>query len=158
MVLYLVPLPGTTTHHTSNAHYRLTQNAHDDNMRKTGQLCILFSVQPMNRYTNAFLQQVTQPQRASICRRIFSTQLNSSRTKPSPSEFDTVDSQTYASSYHAPVMYRQCINALFGCNNSQAVNGREEKSSCNGAGRLVFVDAALGGGGRSLALLQHMRP
>ena len=35
---------------------------------------------------------------------------------------------------------------------------KKRKSSFNGAGRLVFVDAALGGGGHSLALLQHMRP
>ena len=53
----------------------------------------------------------------------------------------------FASDYHAPVMSRECIDALL--SSASAANGS--------AGRPVFVDGTLGGGGHSAALLQKLR-
>lgn len=52
----------------------------------------------------------------------------------------------FASEYHAPVMWRECINSLLAC-------GRGDDNA-----PLQFVDATLGGGGHSLALLQKLSP
>ena len=51
-------------------------------------------------------------------------------------------SSSYATSYHAPVMWKECIDALLDCERTEA---------------RVFIDATLGGGGHSAALLQRLQ-
>ena len=54
---------------------------------------------------------------------------------------------SFATNYHAPVMAVECVNALLGCQ-------RGEK----GESPLIFVDATLGGGGHSSAILERLGP
>jgi 16S rRNA (cytosine1402-N4)-methyltransferase len=72
----------------------------------------------------------------------------------------------YASSYHAPVMWKDCIQGLLGC--ARAKQRRKNQNCENNDGitdneeddnqRLIFVDGTLGGGGHSEALLQQLQP
>lgn len=62
-------------------------------------------------------------------------------------------SQTFASEYHAPVMYRECISSMLECE-----RGRLRSEKGGNDERLIFVDGTLGGGGHSTALLQSMQP
>jgi len=55
--------------------------------------------------------------------------------------------QSYATEYHAPVMARECIDALLGC---QRNRDKEKKEG------LIFVDGTLGGGGHTQALLEKL--
>lgn len=60
----------------------------------------------------------------------------------------------FATTYHAPVMWKECIEGLLTCQRSQdrQKNGQEERQP------LIFVDGTLGGGGHSEALLQALQP
>jgi 16S rRNA (cytosine1402-N4)-methyltransferase len=70
------------------------------------------------------------------------------RKGSSDSDGDDVDfTASFATNYHAPVMAVECINALLGCQ-------RAEK----GESPLIFVDATLGGGGHSSAILERLSP
>lgn len=55
---------------------------------------------------------------------------------------------TFATKYHAPVMWRECIDSLLGCQRSTREDGEP----------LIFVDGTLGGGGHSAALLERLQP
>lgn len=55
------------------------------------------------------------------------------------------EESSFATDYHAPVMWRECIEALLSC-------------SLKPGHPRVFVDGTLGGGGHSAALLQHLEP
>ena len=73
--------------------------------------------------------------------------------------FDTsTDSQTFASSYHAPVMYRECISALMECKRGKSRLLRNDENEEDQHDRLIFVDGTLGGGGHSLAILESLKP
>lgn len=52
-------------------------------------------------------------------------------------------SDDFATTYHAPVMWEECIEALLGDRGDESV---------------VIIDGTLGGGGHSQAILQKMRP
>ncbi|KAL7578400.1 hypothetical protein ACA910_012797 [Epithemia clementina (nom. ined.)] len=57
----------------------------------------------------------------------------------------------YETTYHAPVMWKECVSALLESNRF--------KSRVSGEGHsdpVVFVDGTLGGGGHSSALLEHL--
>ena len=59
--------------------------------------------------------------------------------------FDTsTDSQTFASSYHAPVMYRECISALMECKRGKSRLLRNDENEEDQHDRLIFVDGTLG--------------
>ena len=64
-------------------------------------------------------------------------------------------SSEFATTYHAPVMWKECLEALLTktTNADDAINGNGSYSS----GR-IFVDGTLGGGGHSQALLQALAP
>jgi 16S rRNA (cytosine1402-N4)-methyltransferase len=71
------------------------------------------------------------------------------RADPEPSVYDenqVVVTAEFASTYHAPVMWRECIDSLLACR-------RDDDEA-----PLHFVDGTLGGGGHSLALLQKLGP
>lgn len=55
---------------------------------------------------------------------------------------------SFATKYHAPVMWRECINSMLGCKRSVRDDGEP----------LIFVDGTLGGGGHSAALLERLQP
>ena len=61
----------------------------------------------------------------------------------------------FATTYHAPVMWKECIDGLLTCQRSQ---DREKNSQQEPKQPLVFVDGTLGGGGHSEALLQSLQP
>jgi len=89
----------------------------------------------MNRFSSCGFAAVTRGGRAVSGRR---------RVLPLQ---QTPFASDFASDYHAPVMSRECIDALLSA--ASAANGS--------AGRPVFVDGTLGGGGHSAALLQKLR-
>ena len=55
----------------------------------------------------------------------------------------------FATVYHAPVMWKECIDSLLACRRAQ------ERTQQDG---LVYVDGTLGGGGHSNALLEKLSP
>lgn len=81
-------------------------------------------------------------------------------------------SQEFASSYHAPVMYNECIDALlkrshntsFDKKNkypkqSKTVTDTDGENTKEDASRpRIFIDGTLGGGGHSSCLLQNLSP
>lgn len=65
----------------------------------------------------------------------------------------------YSTSYHAPVMWRECVEAILGTNQLSDKGVNISTPDCRGAKRnRVFVDGTLGGGGHSEALLQRLQP
>ena len=58
----------------------------------------------------------------------------------------------FASTYHAPVMWKECIDALLTCERAQQQPRTEHQQG------LIFIDGTLGGGGHSEALLQALQP
>ena len=63
-----------------------------------------------------------------------------------------MERQAFDTTYHAPVMWKECVSALLGCDRFQAREGTGEGES------VIFVDGTLGGGGHSSAILQSLRP
>lgn len=64
------------------------------------------------------------------------------------SPYEDIDvTASFATNYHAPVMAVECINALMG-----------GQRAAIGESPLIFVDATLGGGGHSSALLERLHP
>lgn len=59
----------------------------------------------------------------------------------------------YSTTYHAPVMWSECIQALLECERSRIRHDLIESHN-----PLVFVDGTLGGGGHSAALLERLQP
>jgi 16S rRNA (cytosine1402-N4)-methyltransferase len=73
-------------------------------------------------------------------------------------DLEVEDTSTiFATSYHAPVMWRQCIDALLECSRSTR-RRKNEDDETGDTGPLIFVDGTLGGGGHSAALLEHLQP
>ena len=74
--------------------------------------------------------------------------------------------QEFASSYHAPVMHDECIDAILkrSHNISKKKNKYQKESKVdatveeNSSKPRIFVDGTLGGGGHSCALLQKLSP
>ena len=66
----------------------------------------------------------------------------------------TEEASPYSSSYHAPVMWKECINALLESSSSSS----DSHDESNDERPRYFVDGTLGGGGHSEALLQQCRP
>jgi 16S rRNA (cytosine1402-N4)-methyltransferase len=60
----------------------------------------------------------------------------------------------YSTTYHAPVMWSECIQALLECERSNV--GKDSSSKKDEP--LIFVDGTLGGGGHSAALLERLQP
>lgn len=98
--------------------------------------------------------------------------LFSSKTKTEDGEFvgeeslSNSEEQEFASSYHAPVMYKECIDALLkrSHNDMKKKNKYEkyqddetQKSEEDNRPR-IFIDGTLGGGGHSSCLLQNLSP
>jgi 16S rRNA (cytosine1402-N4)-methyltransferase len=74
-------------------------------------------------------------------------------TRHLSSESKEADSENFATSYHAPVMWKECIDALLECERSRI------RAQGEGDGEpLIFVDGTLGGGGHSAALLERLQP
>ena len=80
---------------------------------------------------------------------------------------DSDKPEAFATSYHSPVMWKECIDALLECSRSQMrqqhrnEEGGDENND-NAEVReeepLIFVDGTLGGGGHSAALLKQLQP
>ena len=81
------------------------------------------------------------------------------------------EEQEFASSYHAPVMYKECIDALLkrSHNNTKKRNKYKKQAKvdeninfieedANRPSHRIFIDGTLGGGGHSLCLLQNLSP
>ena len=66
------------------------------------------------------------------------------------------DTDSFATSYHAPVMWKECIDGLLDCQRSRARRTEEDDTDNNNG--LVFIDGTLGGGGHSAALLGQLQP
>jgi 16S rRNA (cytosine1402-N4)-methyltransferase len=72
----------------------------------------------------------------------------------------------FATSYHAPVMWKECIDALLECERAQKrrhqTNDGIVKTTTpqndDESESLLFIDGTLGGGGHSEALLQQLQP
>lgn len=60
----------------------------------------------------------------------------------------------YSTTYHAPVMWSECIEALLECERSKGGEPRNNSKE----DPLIFVDGTLGGGGHSAALLERLQP
>jgi 16S rRNA (cytosine1402-N4)-methyltransferase len=60
----------------------------------------------------------------------------------------------YNTDYHAPVMVTECIEALLSCHRGTHRRGTMEDSRQN---PLLFIDATLGGGGHTQALLDQLQ-
>lgn len=86
----------------------------------------------------------------ALTRRPFSTESENTDTPEIEITGDSLPNE-YSTTYHAPVMWLECIEALMGCERSQA---RVEKQD----GPLIFVDGTLGGGGHSNAILERLQP
>merc|ERR1719223_327081 len=87
---------------------------------------------------------------------------------------DTVQEDDFSSSYHSPVMWKECIDALLkrshqfskknkkykkrkkGSEHEEHQSSVEDSSSVNGNRTRTFVDGTLGGGGHSQYLLQNL--
>ncbi|KAG7363967.1 S-adenosyl-methyltransferase [Nitzschia inconspicua] len=67
----------------------------------------------------------------------------------------TNDDDTFATTYHAPVMVKECIDALLDCQRGRM---RRQDQHQDQQQPLVFVDGTLGGGGHSAALLARLGP
>lgn len=77
----------------------------------------------------------------------------SAREGPPPNEYSTT--------YHAPVMWEECIDALLDCDRSrdrQSLHKEKKIGLGDHQEPLVFVDGTLGGGGHSAALLERLQP
>lgn len=61
---------------------------------------------------------------------------------------EATEEETFASAYHAPVMWKECLDALLA--------GRDNNDS-DDRPPLVLVDGTLGGGGHAQAILTHLR-
>lgn len=98
---------------------------------------------------------------------------NSSGDDTIPNTNDTRPQQEFASSYHAPVMYQECIDALLKRSHNQpkkknkykdqssaAASSSPNESSMQEEGTRprIFIDGTLGGGGHSLCLLMNLSP
>lgn len=70
--------------------------------------------------------------------------------KDNDNESLTSFSSPFATSYHAPVMWRECIQAL--------LDGRKPEQEGENATPLIFIDGTLGGGGHCQALLESLGP
>jgi 16S rRNA (cytosine1402-N4)-methyltransferase len=68
----------------------------------------------------------------------------------------TASTNEFATSYHSPVMYKECIKALLGCHRALERSSAYENETS--ADPLIFIDGTLGGGGHSAALLQQLLP
>ena len=76
----------------------------------------------------------------------------------SSSSLDREETNEFATPYHAPVMWKECIQSLLDCQRSKQRQQQEQKSSSTTKETLVFVDGTLGGGGHSAALLEQLQP
>jgi 16S rRNA (cytosine1402-N4)-methyltransferase len=75
---------------------------------------------------------------------------------------DNCIEQNFATLYHTPVMWRECIDGLLNCERGRIrkqVHGKDDtNTSLSETHALVFVDGTLGGGGHSAALLASLLP
>ena len=76
----------------------------------------------------------------------------SSAAVPIPAE-----RRDYETTFHAPVMWKECITALLDSNgfSSRLASDTNNKSTTT-TKPVVFVDGTLGGGGHTMALLEHL--
>lgn len=71
----------------------------------------------------------------------------------------TSTSSSFATTYHAPVMWKECVEALTACPRAQArLELDPNDPTLTNVTPLFFVDGTLGGGGHSQALLEVLRP
>lgn len=75
-------------------------------------------------------------------------------TSTTTEEEDATLSSPFATSYHAPVMWKECINGLLGCVRAQQRKQQQEEDDDNDG--LIFLDGTLGGGGHSESLLEQL--
>lgn len=66
----------------------------------------------------------------------------------------------FATTFHAPVMWKECVDALLDCEQGRKRKEEDQKeqegSKTTKSPPLIFVDGTLGGGGHSAALLQRL--
>lgn len=111
------------------------------------------------------------------CRRrrhLSSAAMDKGTSSPDYSEPNSTVTTDFATSYHAPVMAKECIDALLGIRvqktkkrkkgrkdrqRSDKIDGPDKIAQSEPVDRqpMVFVDGTLGGGGHSAALLQRLR-
>jgi len=102
---------------------------------------------------------------------LHSTALFSSKAKTEDDEsiigkeLSNSEEQEFASSYHAPVMYKECIDALLKRSHNQTKKRNKYKKQQEDVSLeldedrpRIFIDGTLGGGGHSSCLLQNLSP
>ena len=62
----------------------------------------------------------------------------------------------FATTYHAPVMWKECVSALNSCARGRQRTTTEPGETKNNP--LIFVDGTLGGGGHAAAVLETLQP
>jgi len=98
--------------------------------------------------TQAWVIPRSSSSTASLSKRLFSTDSKTSEEEvPSGVEEEELD---FSTDYHAPVMLKECIEALL---SSSEQGDNDELNEPR-----YFVDGTLGGGGHSEALLRQCRP
>jgi 16S rRNA (cytosine1402-N4)-methyltransferase len=106
--------------------------------------------------------QLVSTTATAITTRFYSTSIRTSQEEslPPPDDSNTISQCTpFSTSYHSPVMVKECIDALLDCQRARL--NREASQSNNQSyvyGPLLFVDGTLGGGGHSAALLESLGP
>lgn len=107
-----------------------------------------FETQNAGKYNSPLLQHRFRPVSSNRLadKRLFSSETNEENAA-------TFSGGEFATQYHKPVMWRECIESLMSCERSsrrQHPEGDKEP--------LVFIDGTLGGGGHSAALLERLEP
>jgi 16S rRNA (cytosine1402-N4)-methyltransferase len=105
-----------------------------------------FQTQKTSKYRSRLLQ--SQCPRYPATRRPGATRLFSSESNEAAATFS---GEEFATEYHAPVMWKECIGSLLECDRS-----RLRQKSEGDKEPLVFIDGTLGGGGHSAALLDGL--
>ncbi len=127
--------------------------------------CTISTREQLNSSPSLLIQTSKHPSRSSHY--TTSTQLDASKVDGGEDAVSTSEEQEFASSYHAPVMYKECIDALLkrSHNHTKKRNKyKKEKEPAEVQSHLdhnrprIFIDGTLGGGGHSSCLLQSLSP
>lgn len=94
--------------------------------------------------TSAFVTQHSQFRGKSTIRYLSST----GGIEKSPED------NVFSTEYHAPVMWKECVDSLLDCERSRS-RGIQE-TDIRDMEPLIFIDGTLGGGGHSAALLENL--
>jgi 16S rRNA (cytosine1402-N4)-methyltransferase len=91
--------------------------------------------------------------RTSIARYLSTEKKDNEITTTTEQQQDAEQTKSFATSYHAPVMWSECVDSLLECQRGRI---RKDNNTHGEKEPLVFVDGTLGGGGHSAALLEGL--